>query len=301
MTLNLTEYSFKAGPVTLNYVEGPDTGPPLVLLHGGSARWQAFESIMPELAARWHLYGPDLRGHGRSDRAPADRYRLQDYSADIIAFLQGPVSEPAFLVGHSLGGIVALLVVAYCPQQVRAVVVGDSPLTAKTWQTILQRQQARLAVWRDLAGGQRPLEEIAEALKNAPVQVSGQDEPKRMREVMGEDSPVFRWLAIRLYQNDPAMLAALLDDFEAVAAGYEMEQLLPAIRCPVLLLQADPATGGLMTDVEVAQALTLLAQPAHVKLNGLSHVLHHEQKEPVLQAIIEFLTIRILEDDTPRR
>jgi pimeloyl-ACP methyl ester carboxylesterase len=94
-----------------------------------------------------------------------------------------------------------------------------------------------------------------------------------------------------LYQNDPAMLAALLDDFETVAAGYEMEQLLPVIRCPVLLLlQADPAAGGLMTDAEVAQALPLLAQPTHVKLTGLSHVLHNEQKEPVLRAIIEFLT-----------
>ena len=299
MTLNLTEHSFKAGPVTINYAEGPDTGPPLVLLHGGSARWQAFESIMPELAARWHLYGPDLRGHGKSGRAAAHEYRLQDYSADIVAFLQERVVEPAFLVGHSLGGMVTLLVAAHCPEQVRAVVVGDSPLTAKTWQTILQCQRARLAAWRDLAGGQRPLEEIAEALKNAPVEVPGHDEPQQMREVMGQDSPVFRWLAIRLYQNDPAMLSALLDDFEAVAAGYEMEQLLPAIRCPVLLLQADPAAGGLMTDAEVAQALTLLAQPAHVKLTGLSHVLHNAQKEPVLQAIIEFLTIRIPENDNP--
>jgi pimeloyl-ACP methyl ester carboxylesterase len=287
MTLNLTEHSFEAGPVTLNYVEGPDTGPPLVLLHDGSARWQAFESIIPELAARWHLYGPDLRGHGRSGRAAADGYRLQDYSADIITFLRDCLSEPAFLVGHSLGGMVALLVAAHCPEQVRAVVVGDSPLTAKTWQTILQRQRARLAAWRDLAGGQRPLAEVVESLKNAPA--PDQAEPKRMRDVIGEDAPVFEWLATRLVQNDPAMLAALLNDFEAVAAGYEMEQVLPAIRCPVLLLQANPAAGGLMTDAEVAQALPLLAHAAYMRLFGISHVLHNEQKEPVLRAIIEFL------------
>jgi pimeloyl-ACP methyl ester carboxylesterase len=117
-------------------------------------------------------------------------------------------------------------------------------------------------------------------LKNTPVLVPGHDEPKRMREVMGEDSPVFQWLATNLYQNDAAMLAALLDDFGKVAAGYEMEEVLPVIRCPVLLLQADPATGGLMTDAEVAQALSLLPHPAHVKLTGISHVLHNEQKEP---------------------
>jgi pimeloyl-ACP methyl ester carboxylesterase len=115
MPFELKEYSFNAGPVTLNYAEGPDTGPPLVLLHGGSARWQAFASIIPELATRWHLYGPDLRGHGHSGRAAADGYRLQDYSADIVAFLRERVAEPAFLVGHSLGGMVALLVPPIVP------------------------------------------------------------------------------------------------------------------------------------------------------------------------------------------
>jgi pimeloyl-ACP methyl ester carboxylesterase len=180
MPLHLKEHSFKAGPVTLNYVEGPETGPPLVLLHGGSARWQAFESIMPELAARWHLYGPDLRGHGQSGRAAANGYRLQDYSADIVAFLRAQVQEPA-------------------------------------------------------------------------------------------------------------MLSALLDDFDTVAAGYQMEQVLPAIRCPVLLLQADPKTGGVMTDAEMVQALPLLADPTHIKLDGISHVLHNEQPEPVLRAMIDFL------------
>lgn len=289
MLSNLKTHVFRTGPVTLNYVEGPVSGPPLVLLHGGSARWQAFESIIPELAARWHLYGPDFRGHGRSDRAAADGYRLQDYTGDIIALLRERVPEPAFVVGHSLGGIVALLVAAQAPEHVRAVVVGDAPLTAQTWQAILVRDRAGLTVWRDLAGGQRSLTEVVKTLKNAPVQVPGQAESQPLRAVLGEDSPVFPWLATNLCQNDPAMLTALLDDFDNVAAGYQMAQVLPAIRCPVLLLQADPAAGGVMTAAEVAQALPLLTQPSHVQLKGLSHVLHNEQKEPVVLAIIDFL------------
>jgi hypothetical protein len=44
-----------------------------------------------------------------------------------------------------------------------------------------------------------------------------------------------------------------------------------------------------MTDAEVTQALPLLDQPAHVKLTGISHVLHNEQQESVLQAITDFL------------
>ena len=69
-----------------------------------------------------------------------------------------------------------------------------------------------------------------------------------------------------------------------------MAVVLPSIRCPVLLLQADPKAGGFLTDAEVEQGIPLLSQPTHVLLEGVSHVLHNEQKEPVLQAITDFLT-----------
>jgi pimeloyl-ACP methyl ester carboxylesterase len=67
-----------------------------------------------------------------------------------------------------------------------------------------------------------------------------------------------------------------------------MDELLPAIRCPVLLLQADPAAGGVMTDAEVERALPLLRQPRHVRLEQTGHFLFDPQKEPALRAMIEF-------------
>ena len=51
MLLNCKEHSFNTGSVILNYAEGPASGPPLVLLHGGSARWQAFKRYLKELLA----------------------------------------------------------------------------------------------------------------------------------------------------------------------------------------------------------------------------------------------------------
>jgi len=149
MTLQIQEHIFDTGVVTINYAEGPPSGPPLVWLHGGSARWQYYKGILPDLAARFHLYAPDFRGHGQSGRVPG-RYRFQDYADDTIAFLRLCVPGPAYLFGHSLGGMIALLVAARCPDRVRAVAVGDSGLTRGTGPS--DRGRARLgpgAIWQE--------------------------------------------------------------------------------------------------------------------------------------------------------
>ena len=286
MLKELQEHQLDTGAVIINYAKGPLSGPPLVFLHGGSGRWQNYEGIIPDLAARFHLYAPDFRGHGKSGRVPG-RYRIQDYADDTITFLRRCVAEPACLFGCSMGGMVALMVAAQAPGDVRAVAVGDSPLTRRADSSSHHdRTRARIAAWRDLAGGRLSIDEIVEALKDSPTEIPGQDEPVTMREKHGENSGVFAWVATNLYYTDPDMLTAVLD--ETMTVGYEMEEVLPAIRCPVLLLQADPDAGGLMTDAEVERALPLLAHPRHVRFEQTGHSLFVPEKEPVLRAMLEF-------------
>ena len=286
MPTEILEHLLNTDTVTINYAEGPPSGPPLVLLHGGSGRWQNYEGIIPDLAAWFHLYAPDFRGHGRSGRVPG-RYRLEDYANDTFTFLRQCVAAPAVLFGSSMGGMVALMVAAHAPGDVRAVVVGDAPLTRRidSWPR-RNAARARGAAWRRLAGGRLSIDEIVEALKDTLTEIPGQEEPVTMREKHGEDASVFAWVATNLYYNDPDMLTAVLDG--TMTAGYEMEKVLPAIRCPVLLLQADPDAGGMMTDAEVERALPLLAHPRHVRFEQIGHALFIPSKEPVLRAMVEF-------------
>lgn len=280
----IREGRFDTGDVVLNYAEAGMAGPPLVMLHGGTARWQGFSNMISDLAAAWHLYLPDFRGHGLSGRTPG-RYQLANFAADICAFLAGRVPEPAVLFGHSLGGGVALMTAARCPERVAGVIVGDAPLDRATWEAALQLQRADLLAWRELAGGDVPLEGISAALQNMP---SGVADLPRLVDLFGEDHPFFKSLAETLYQQDPAVLTAMLDDFARFAQGYEMETLLPAVRCPVLLLQADPMMGAVMSDAEVERALALLPRGQHMKLAGLGHAFHNERKELVVEAINRF-------------
>src|SRR5437762_2833035 len=97
----LVERTFDAGGVSINYAEEPGAGPPLVMLHGVTSRWQNFLNVMPMFTQRWHVVAADLRGHGRSGRVPG-HYGLMEYAADVIALLRGLDAGPAVLVGHSL-------------------------------------------------------------------------------------------------------------------------------------------------------------------------------------------------------
>jgi pimeloyl-ACP methyl ester carboxylesterase len=86
---------------------GGTEGPVIVFLHGMGANGAVWEGLKPFLAARWagRWLIPDLRGHGRSLHAPP--YGFGVYAADVAELL-GPVDD-AIVVGHSMGGVVALV------------------------------------------------------------------------------------------------------------------------------------------------------------------------------------------------
>jgi len=58
----IVEKSFQTESGILNYAEGPESGPPLVLLHGITSNWKLFMRLLPTLSQRWHIYAPDFRG-----------------------------------------------------------------------------------------------------------------------------------------------------------------------------------------------------------------------------------------------
>jgi pimeloyl-ACP methyl ester carboxylesterase len=97
-------------------------GEPLVLLHPGGADARAWAPNIDALAARFHVFTPERRGHGRTpDVEGPISYELM--AQDTIAFLEGVVGGPAHLVGWSAGASVALLVALRRPNLARRMVL----------------------------------------------------------------------------------------------------------------------------------------------------------------------------------
>ena len=92
--------------VRLEYVEqGRPEGTPVVLLHGVTDSWHSFERILPLLPSDVRAFALSQRGHGGSSR-PDTGYRVEDFSADVHAFMDALELPQAILVGHSMGASV---------------------------------------------------------------------------------------------------------------------------------------------------------------------------------------------------
>jgi len=97
--------------------------PPLIVLHGllGSSRnWQ---STGTDLAARFHVFALDLRNHGKSPHS--EEMTFTAMAGDVLAWMDGQGLARATLMGHSMGGKVAMLVACRHPERVERLVVVD--------------------------------------------------------------------------------------------------------------------------------------------------------------------------------
>ena len=113
---------------TIAYEERGHGGPPFVFIHGWACDRSFWRPQFDELSRDHRCVALDLRGRGDSPAVPP--YDSTTAAADVAAVIQSLGLGAAILVGHSLGGLVALLVNDSHPELVQGIVLGDSPLTA---------------------------------------------------------------------------------------------------------------------------------------------------------------------------
>lgn len=274
--MELKDLFFASDGLRLHYIEGPQAGPSLVLLHGATGSVKAWDNIIPPLTDKWHVYALDLRGQGLSGHAHAvGKYHIDYFVQDVVSFLRNIVKERAVLLGHSYGAITALLAGLPGKDFCRALVLEDPPLGLRrpeeqpanpyqdyfTW--VYQMRQADFTL-------DQMLDAMAERNPGAP------------REAFLPWAQNIAWL-------DPAfVLSLIIGDRRQAMAGVDYQQRIQGIACPVLMLQADPVKGAALTDVDLDFFLSNCPQTKVVKFPGAGHGIHDEQTEAFLKAFNEF-------------
>lgn len=128
-------------------VYGPEDGEPVLALHGWLDNAMTFDLLAPQLAGL-RIVAIDMAGHGHSGhRAPGAGYQLWDYALDALMATQELGWEKFSLLGHSLGGIMSVMIAAAVPERVRRVALIDGlvPETGEAAQSPQKLGEALLA------------------------------------------------------------------------------------------------------------------------------------------------------------
>lgn len=275
--------------------------PTLLMLHGWmdvSASFQFVVDALEALAPGHHVVAPDWRGYGLTARARADCYWFPDYLADLDAVVdhlvdhlgEGSGERRVVLVGHSMGGNIALLYAGIRPQRVQAVVnlegfgLRDQPSS---------RAPERYAYWLDqlkTGGSLRDYaspREVAERLKRNNPRLTD-ERAAFLAQHWAQPQADGRWVVA----GDPAhrLVNPVL---------YRLDESLACwarIECPVLWVRASDTDVLKHVDVDAATALAEIERRRDVirgvrslVIEDAGHMLHHDQPMRVARAIADSL------------
>jgi pimeloyl-ACP methyl ester carboxylesterase len=272
----LTEKRFDAGEISINHAEGPASGPPLLLLHGGTLRWQTFEYLIPRLIQSHHVFACDFRGHGKSGWATTG-YRVVDYVGDTTAFVAHHFDQPTILLGYSLGAFVTMGVAAQSPHLAKAAILLDPPLLLRDIRLESTSAYAWFSWVRATLQTARSAEEVTARWKRF-MQETGQAFDEAAAQSAGE----------MVYSLDPKAIAAILND--ELLTGFDMDQMLPRIACPTLLLYGELDRGSYVRDEDADWMKAKVAQCSAFQIKDVGHELPWGQPAKVLEHITRFLS-----------
>jgi len=124
------ERTAKVNGITLHYLDwgldrGPADAPPVVLLHGITGHARVWDHLAERLEPRHRVLVLDQRGHGDSDPAPDDDYRVGTMADDVAAFVGSLRLDRFALLGHSMGGRIAIKYAADHAARLERLVIVD--------------------------------------------------------------------------------------------------------------------------------------------------------------------------------
>jgi pimeloyl-ACP methyl ester carboxylesterase len=134
----MISYPLAVGPSITRVIESGTTGPVVILLHGLTSRADRWRHNIDALAgAGYHLYAPDLPGHGFASKTAEFDHSIPGYREFLLQFLDRIGADRATLVGTSLGGhVVAAAAIAEPSRVERLVVIGSLGLQPVTEEKI---------------------------------------------------------------------------------------------------------------------------------------------------------------------
>lgn len=268
-------------------LEWGEVGAPVVFLqHGIRDHAHSWTWVAELLKDRYHVIAPDLRGHGDSDWPSDGNYALASFVIDLAAIADlGGLCDFA-VVGHSLGGQIALRYTAAFPERVRVLVAIEGvelpiirqerdeprPYPERVREWTANEKMRRLQVTRhypDVASA-------AKRMQEANPEVDSETIACLTRAGLIEEADRgLRW------KYDNGCRYRPPED----QRGTDLDEMLAAIICPTVLAYGSNSWIAPPPPTRLAR----LAQHRIITFGGAGHWLHHQRRQEFCQLLEDFL------------
>lgn len=257
-------------PVPLHHVEYGQ-GEPLIILHGLLGSADNFRSIATQLGQFYHVFCLDLRNHGLSGHA--DTMTYADMADDVIQFIANRRLFEPILLGHSMGGKVAMAVAAaYKNQLSRLIVVDIAPKYYEDKHSFILNAMHNLNLDRYTT-----LKEMDYALS---LQLSDPQLRGFILKALIKENDLFYWKV-----NLPVLLERYSDLQEA-------PPLFESIELPTLFIRGSESDYILDDDWDFTQSI--FPNSDLVTIRGAGHWVHAESPDLFVQQVLSFLFLYIV-------
>lgn len=273
------EYAVKSEGLSLHVTEwGPADGHPVVMLHGIRGYAETFAGLAAALQPECRVIGIDQRGRGGSDWDPARNYYTDAYVADLAAVADRLDLRRFDLLGHSMGGIAAIVYAAAHPARVRRLVIEDAGPGAFEGSAGAERIQRELAATPAGFADWDAAQAFMRALRPTVTEAAREQRLLSMLKALPDGGYTWRYdhagiVATRLHP-DPARVVDLRPHVARLA-------------CPTLVLR-----GGRSDYLQNASAQAMADANPNIQWNEVpdaGHYIHDDQPDIVARHVRGFL------------
>ena len=266
---------------------------PLVMVHGWMDVGASFQFIVVAFAKDHYVIAPDWRGYGLTQAPGSDNYWFPDYLADLDFLLDHySPGAPVDLLGHSMGGNIAMMYAGSRPERIRKLVNLEGFGMA---QTKPSHAPKRYAKW---------MEEL-KAFHRGEMDLKAYDSlegvaGRLMKTNKRLQAPKADWLAQHWSQRDADGKWRILGDAAHKITNAQLFRvdealgLYRAITAPVLVVEASDDSlsqwwQGKYTLDEFHERLKAVPQLEIARISDCGHMLHHDQPQELAVLIENFL------------
>ena len=264
---------------------GAADAPVLLCLHGLRSYASTFEPLAQVLADRFRIIALDQRGRGQTDWDPERNYDAPHYADDIEGFMDALGLDAVHLLGHSMGGINALVFAQRSPHRLRSLVLEDSGPGASRQSSGASRIDAELrntpATFPDWASARRFWRSIRPNVTEEAID-------SRVAHSLRETADGVSWV------HDQAGIAHCR--LHPTQPDLDLWPCVRALQCPTLLVRG--ANSDYLSRETFEAMPTANARITGLQIEGAAHYVHDDQPHAFNTAVRDFLLRQL--PDAPR-